>query len=101
VHPYTPVASSSLTSRGVVTVRPCSEAVKPFLPTANHDHTRRKVKAGSMDPANNRAAGAGGGRGLHSSAFQLNLSRFLSLTPPTDTEYPKKRAYVDPKIGRV
>ena len=26
------------------------------------------------------------GRGLHSSTFWLNLSRFLSLTPPTGTE---------------
>ena len=29
------------------------------------------------------------GRGLHSSTFQLNLSRFLSLNPPTATEYPQ------------
>ena len=41
------------------------------------------------------------GRGVHLSTFQLNLSRFLSLTPPTDTEYPTKRAYVEPKSGRV
>ena len=41
------------------------------------------------------------GRGLHSFTFQLNLSRFLSLTPPTDTEHPTKRAYVEPKSGRV
>ena len=40
-------------------------------------------------------------RGIHSSTFQLNLSRSLSLTPPTDTEYPTKRAYVEPKSGRV
>ena len=37
------------------------------------------------------------GRGLHSSTFQLNLSRFVSLTPPTDTEHPTKRAYFKPK----
>jgi hypothetical protein len=41
------------------------------------------------------------GRGLHSSTFELNLSRFLPLTPPTDTDYPKKRAYVEPISGRV
>ena len=40
-------------------------------------------------------------RGLHSSTFQLNLSHFLSLTPPTDTEYPTERACVEPKSGRV
>jgi len=40
-------------------------------------------------------------RGLHSSTFQPNLSRFLPLTPPTDAEYPTKRAYVEPKRGRV
>ena len=40
-------------------------------------------------------------RGLHSSTFQLNLSRFLSLNPPTDTEYPSKLAYVEPKSGPV
>jgi len=42
-----------------------------------------------------------GGMGLHSSTFQLNMSRFLSLTPPTDTECPTKRAYVEQKGGRV
>ena len=42
-----------------------------------------------------------GNRGLHSSTFQLNLSRFLFLTQHTDTEYPTKRAYVEPKSGRV
>jgi len=49
------------------------------------------------------AAAAAGttGRGLHSSSFQLNLSRFLSLTPHTDTEYPTKRAYVKPRSGQV
>jgi hypothetical protein len=40
------------------------------------------------------------GRGLHSSTFQLNLSRFLSLTPPTYTEYPTKRAYIELKSVR-
>ena len=28
-----------------------------------------------------------GGRGIHSSTYQLNLSRLLSLTPPTDTRH--------------
>jgi len=41
------------------------------------------------------------GRGLHSCTFQLKLSRFLSLTPTTDTQYPSKRAYVELKRGRV
>ena len=41
------------------------------------------------------------GRGLHSSTFQLNLSRLLSQTPPIDPLYPKKRAYVEPRSGRV
>ena len=42
-----------------------------------------------------------GGRGFHSSTFQLNLSRSLSLTPRADTEYPTKCAYFEPKSGRV
>jgi hypothetical protein len=37
------------------------------------------------------------GRGSHSSTFQLSLSRFLSLTPPPDTECPKTGPYVKPK----
>ena len=41
------------------------------------------------------------GRGSHSCAFQLDLSRFLSLTLPTDTEYPTNRAYIEPKSGRM
>jgi hypothetical protein len=41
------------------------------------------------------------GRDLHSSTFQLNLSRFLSSTPPTDTEYRTKRAYVELPTGQV
>jgi len=39
-------------------------------------------------------------RGLNSSTFQLNLSRLLSLTPPTDIEHPAKRAYVEPKTQK-
>jgi hypothetical protein len=55
------------------------------------------------------------GRGLHSSAFQLNMSRFrhkthprLSLTPPKQpfttpkcTPYSTLSAYVEAKSGRV
>ena len=37
------------------------------------------------------------GRGLHSSTFQLNLSRSLSLSSPTDPSYPTERAYVEPR----
>jgi hypothetical protein len=39
------------------------------------------------------------GRGLYSSIFQLYLSRFLSLNPPTGTAYSPKRACVEPKCG--
>jgi len=40
-------------------------------------------------------------RGLHSSTFQLNLSPFLSLILPTNTEYPTKRACGEPKWTSV
>jgi hypothetical protein len=40
-------------------------------------------------------------RGLHSSTFQLNMSRVLSISPPTDPSYPTKLAYVEPRSGRV
>jgi hypothetical protein len=43
----------------------------------------------------------GTGMGLHSSTFQLILSRSLSLTPPTDPSYPTECAYVEPSSGRV
>jgi hypothetical protein len=43
----------------------------------------------------------GQAQGLTLVHFQLNLSRFSSLTPPTDTEYPTKSAYIEPKSGRL
>ena len=38
------------------------------------------------------------GRGLHSSTFLLNLSRFLTLTPPTDTAYSTKVLTLSRKV---
>ena len=58
---------------------------------------RRRPRAPRVGNLARRA----GGRGLHSSTFQLNLNRFLSLTPPTDPAYPTKPSYVKPRSGRV
>jgi hypothetical protein len=41
------------------------------------------------------------GWGLHSSTLQLNLSRLLSLIPPTDPSHPTKRAQVEPRSAQV
>jgi len=45
--------------------------------------------------------GSGARQGLTLVHFQLNLSRILSLTPFTYTEYPTKRAHIEPRSGRV
>jgi len=42
--------------------------------------------------------GGGGGRDLHWSTFQLNLTRLLSLTPTTVPSCPTERTDVEPII---
>ena len=51
-----------------------------------------------MEPAIGRGVQ---GRRLNSSTFQLNLSRLLSLTPPTEPSYSTKRARSAEKCTRV
>ena len=78
--------------------RPLSNSAFKFNLRRYHENETGGVFIGTHHKLEEGATG----RGLHSSTLQLNLSRFLSLTPPTDTQYPtKKRAYVEPKSGRV
>ena len=100
-HPKLGVCVRLLTPRAPTFTGDAATSARPVRDSALSASASASASASTARRVRDSAVSMDGGRGVHSSTCQLNLSRFLSFTPPSDKEYPTKRSYVKPKSGRV